>query len=95
MERISLDYTMRKKGHYIYDFLDEQALEKEKVKGYKRLMNAIVEKAIEDYKENNEFAMSAWSFLKEFFPKYKLPKPSIPKQSRMYDDLGVCLFEIK
>jgi hypothetical protein len=80
----------------VYRFLDEQALERERTKCFMALVNAVTQRAVDDYLENNEYAYSAWKFLKRSFPKLKdLKKPDLEKtrkQTYLYENEEITIF---
>ena len=79
---------------YIYSFLEEQAKERVIAQGYCDLVCAVIGRAVDDYKECNEFAMSAWEFLTQFSKLKDLPKPKCKKVSNFQAYDNKFLFEI-
>lgn len=87
---------LKSESKRVYRFLDEQALEKERTKCFKNLINAVVQRAVDDYLEKNEYAYSAWRFLKNSFPRLKnLEKPDLEKtrkQTYLYENEEITIF---
>lgn len=79
---------------YIYSFLEEEAKQREIAKGYHNLILAVIERAWDDYKECNEYAMSAWEFLRSFKGNKDLPKPNCKKISHFQSYDHIFLFDV-